>query len=242
MTPYASLDASYSFKCNTHRGAFLCLKDYATHEWIEDNKQFRDYMLSHHQNWRNFVKNLGIADCSADRIVLVRGTMKTSSWIVGAFTGQTNRVHDFSAGAQAVPFGKARVQLTTAQSDAQTLEQRSGPRARLPSTNLSASLHTSSSADADDTDDQSSSNPSQVGVKNQCIFLSYYKIRHRFLSRKIEANADPPSLDKDTDDHESSAVPAGGVDSNIELETEHIPVRSCILIANKFALTALLLA
>lgn len=195
-------------------------------------------MLRHHNSWYAFVTNrqkLGL-QCISEDIILVRGTMKTSCWTIGAFPGQTNRSHDISAGAEIVSVGKAKLRVATTNLENQNCVQRSGPRPdRAQSTpSQSFSRRNAIEEGAMDIDSNNQALKEDIEpIRNQCIFLSYYKIRYRkFFLKKIEARADPMSLDKDDDDSDSSAIPAMPVDAVIESQPEQIRVSHCPLLIN----------
>ena len=186
-------------------------------------------MLQHHRSWCVFAANpkiLGIVRPPED-IVLVLGTMKTSVWTVGAFLARDDRVHDFSAGGQVGTVAGARLQLTSERNESQTCQQRSGPHRQPRKTSAASpsvdplSLHRLAS-DAPDSTTQNNTDELPP-PKDQCIFLRYYKIKYRtFWPKKIVANADPSSLDKDTDDSDDLPTPA--TDADVELDPEFIPV------------------
>ncbi|KAI0084204.1 hypothetical protein BDY19DRAFT_1026532 [Irpex rosettiformis] len=226
-------ELSYSFSCKSHSGAYLVLTDHARNSWFEPNSQFKEYMRQHHGSWYAFAadpKKLGL-ECNPEDIILVRGTTKTSTWTVGAFISQENRAHDFTAGGQVASVGGAKVTFSSGHELRHKCEQRTGPD-RAPANTTSSlleplsSLLISGETDArniDSTDPQSQNNEVNRSQKDQCIFLSYYKLKHRlFLPKKIVANAGPSPLGDGADDGEGTAVRA--MDIEIESEPGHTPV------------------
>lgn len=232
---------SYTFQCTSHSGAFLDLKDHARRDWIERNSKFTDYMRQHHASWYAFVTGSKVGlECSPEDIVLVRGTMKTSSWNLGAFIGQEHRLHDISAGGDIASTATARLRITTEKNEAPQWLQRRSPHYARSQTSTSLPPNSSTQQFNPASSDNSTSSlqnslhekaPSlqndiepQKAAKDQCIFLSYYKIKNRtFLPKRIVAKADPPVLDKDRDGTESIAQRLPLFD-DVELESHYNPV------------------
>ncbi|KAI0753577.1 hypothetical protein BC629DRAFT_1177844 [Irpex lacteus] len=223
LMAHGGLKIGYTFKCSSHRGAFLDLKDHATKEWIELNPEFSDYMRRNHDSWYTFVTDpgkLGL-QCSPEDIILVRGTVKTSSWTIGAFPGQTDRSNDIYGGGQVASIGKVKLRVERSHCESQKCVKRSGP-GRAPLRPIQSAVSQDLNVKEVDLRDQFQQQDAWL-VKDQCIFLSYHKIKYRkLLPKKIVANADPASFDTDNDSNsESSAVL--GIDIDIDLDTEHVP-------------------
>ncbi|KAI0765564.1 hypothetical protein BC629DRAFT_1541120 [Irpex lacteus] len=223
VTTVAGGNLAYTFKCSSHRGAFLVIDDHATKTSFSPNIPFKRYMLEHHASWYAFAtdpKKFGL-QCEPEDIILVRGTMKTSSWRIGAFFGHTSRSHGLAAGAQVAPVGGANLQMSSEYNQSHKWEQRVDPHRALPRS--SAFRLASAPDDAMDVDSVDSQGLIyQPLVKDQCLFLNYYKIKWRkFLPKKIIAQADPPSLDEEAFDGGGSPVMAG-TDSEVELDCDNI--------------------
>lgn len=223
-------EISYSFRCSSHRGAFLILKDHATKASFGPNVRFEEYMLQNHDSWYAFATDpstLGIR-CEREDIVLVRGTMKTSAWTVGAFLSKTDDSHELSIGGRFGLVAGATVQLSSECARSNKCEQRSGPNRASPGSpspiELSVPTHRSEGGIGTYTDYMASKSETNQAPKDQCVFVSYYKIRYRrFLPKKITANAGSPSLDpEDSDYDEGRALFATSV--GVELDTPHVPV------------------
>lgn len=153
--------------------------------------------------------------------------MKTSAWTVGAFLARDDRAHDFAAGGQIASVASAKIKFSSEHSLSHKCEERSGPTGKRLSTMKPSSLL--SMPDNHEAMDVVSERQEPQTVdydtsrKDQCVFLSYYKVKYRrFLPRKIMANADPSISDKDAEDREDIAV--RGVDIVIGTEPEDIPV------------------
>ncbi|KAI0765560.1 hypothetical protein BC629DRAFT_1541098 [Irpex lacteus] len=220
VTSVAGGDFSYTFKCTSHRGAFLVLDDHATKTSFSPNIPFKQYMLENHASWYAFAtdpKRWGL-QCEPEDIILVRGTMKTSSWTVGAFFGQVNRLHDFATGGQVASIAGAKFQMSSEYSQSHKWEQRSGPYRALAHLSTPQLISPADTMDIDSVDPRAQVNQP---VKDQCIFLSYYKIKYRtFLPKKIVAHADPPSLEEDPDGN--GGLVAASPDVDVELDSDHI--------------------
>ncbi len=199
---------------------------------IGRNARLERYMLQHHESWFAFAtdeETLGI-QCEPESIILVQGVLKTSGWTVGAFPGKIDRSQEFRIGAKVETLFNAHAQVSTTRSESHGCIQRSCPdRASGTAGKLltGPTRHATSSPMAEFTDRLRGSNYPQ----DQCVFLKYYKIKHRrlgLLPKKIVANADPPDLDGDFNHGADSAVFAS--DDSIEPETAFPSVRSSSLV------------
>lgn len=208
----------YTFKCTSHRGAYLVLKDYATKASFGPNAPFEKYMLQHHASWYAYATDdskLGIR-IAKEELVLVRGTMKTSSWTVGAFLGRVDRTQEGTIGAQSTAAVGANFSLSSEYSDYHNCEQRSSPQSPSPP----------ESADVEPSDNLQVENRLGALAKNQCIFLNIYKLKHRkLLPTKIVANGEPSDPDHQDDDSLGSAgTSVSSADYSIEMDPGNVPV------------------
>ncbi|KAI0765559.1 hypothetical protein BC629DRAFT_1541086 [Irpex lacteus] len=200
-------ELSYTFKCTIHRGAFLVLKDHATKASFGPNAPFERYMLQHHASWHAFAtddRKLGIR-CAKEDLVLVRETMKTSSWTVGAFLGKSTE-------RKRSPLGH---------------KSRQPPRPNSVYLLNIASIITASSAVAPSRR-LTSQRSCATRAKDQCIFLNIYKLKHRkLLPTKIVANGERSTPD-DRDDGSvgSAGTSVSSADYSVEMDTGNFPVRS----------------
>ncbi len=214
MKGIAGGELSYTFKCTIHRGAFLVLKDHATKASFGPNAPFERYMLQHHASWHAFAtddRKLGIR-CAKEDLVLVRGTMKTSSWTVGAFLGKIDRTQEVTVGAQVSAAAAAKFSLSSEYSEYHNCEQRSGPYDLLHG--------------GDEHSDNSAEGRVAKRTKDQCIFLNIYKLKHRkLLPTKIVANGERSTPD-DRDDGSvgSPCTSVSSADYSVEMDTGNFPV------------------
>lgn len=175
-------------------------------------------MLRHHANWYAFVtdhQKYGIR-CAKEDLVLVRGTMKTTSWIVGAFLGKTDSAHTITIGAQASTAASAKLSLSSGHSELHNCEQRSGPLSLSQTPKDTTALYPDEKVDS-----------GGAVARNQCIFLNIYKLKHRkFLPTKVIANGKPASFDDQDDDFSDRGTNASvsSAEYSIEMEPERISV------------------
>ena len=147
----------------------LVLKNDAHREVLHPCRDLTQYILLNHAGWHQFARNVCRLDLKSQEIIFVCGWVKTSQWALAAFVNQ-GKSHEMSFSATAGSFAAARFGLSLQSQSHVSLEQRSGPlvtRQGGPSTVL----------------------PS---MKNQCLFLKYYKHKTRLLmSAKVVAEASP---------------------------------------------------
>lgn len=133
----------------------------------------------------------------AEDIILVCGIVKTSAWFVAALRSGSRETHEFSFDATASHFAGVKLSTSMELSVSYSLEHRIGPQRRPPTDSTPAS--------AADPANMAEHTPP---INDQCIFVSYYKIkyRHKWLPPTICANADPHDLSRDRDDDDSDDV------------------------------------
>jgi hypothetical protein len=207
----AGLKLSYRFQCESSQGAFLMLWDDATKSVVQQQSvQFRNYMRDNHDAWVEFVtQHLGVT-CRPEDIVLVKGTIKTSCWTVGAFLGCESRDHAVTLNGQLGPLVDVDFTYHGSQNfTASPVISRSGPKSRIVSSRKTLARLLGSIPHA--------FNNHRSPVKNQCIFVEYYKMKRRlFLPRKLEAAASGSSTDDNGPSGRDSAAFAG-----VETEMEN---------------------
>ena len=90
------MNASYQFECTAQEGALLVLMDNATKTCLEHSRLFEEYMLRYHEGWCDYATssaNLGLR-LTSESIILVRGTVKTSTWAIAAFFDAGSHAHE----------------------------------------------------------------------------------------------------------------------------------------------------
>lgn len=165
--------ASYTFSCNSSRGAVTVLGDTGRQQWYLRNRSFRQYIAKHHSSWYDFAVEKD-HDVSPESLVLVSGWLKTSEWAIATFANQ-GKAHDISLNASAGSYASATFQISTGTEVQMSVEQRSGPPKKNGATKGAS---TSSAAESH-------------LPHNQCLFLRYYKLKARALGRpKVSVRVD----------------------------------------------------
>lgn len=204
----------------------LLLTDHADIDSVVPNNTFTTYMRKHHSDWVKQAKMRGL-DIKELGIILVRGTVQTTSWTVAAFQNN-EKGQSIDISGTFLSAGQAGFTLAGNSKSTSSVEYRSGPTApegRTPSpapSPLSLSSTANQLAAIGDSTlslahTRSRSVESHASTKNtqynQCVFLPHYKIKFRLVPfhlfpRKIEAAAGPHHLpDPDQDDEMAPAVP-----------------------------------
>ncbi|TBU30104.1 hypothetical protein BD311DRAFT_659806 [Dichomitus squalens] len=164
--------ASLRFKFAEEQGAILVLKNDAHREALHPCRDLTQYILLNHAGWHQFARNVCRLDLKSQDIVFVCGCVKTAEWALAAATHRA-RDGEISFGGQFAPVSQATFSLSTTQDVSMSWEHRSGPKGA-----------------------------SRVGLdesaSDQCIFLHYYKVKHRpFLVPKvIRAGTEEPHLSR----------------------------------------------
>lgn len=151
------------------------------------NAIFRDYTARNYIAWHAFARAQGL-DVDPTDLLLVSGYVKTTAWILAAFT-ERGVTHSIYLSAQGVGGAEAEVGSLRQTS----VIQRDGPKRHqiAGSPNAETRYQTSERCD-------------------QCLFLRYYKAQHRLNLPwgpfgKIVAGADPED-DQFSDDTEGSST------------------------------------
>lgn len=162
--PQAGIGLSYKFTCKGDRGAIAVLRDDAKQERYVRSRACRDYICAHHASWEAFARRLGWY-VHASELVLVYGCVKTSSWALAAYASRENE-HEMGFSLTAGSFVSMRAGVEARDHVRMSMEQRSGPQRP---------------------DDADSSTPA---AKDQCLFISYYKIKRRGMGTvKLQLDA-----------------------------------------------------
>nr|VWP00121.1 S1-like domain-containing protein [Ganoderma boninense] len=140
-------------------------------------------MTTHLAGWRDFANDrLGI-ELEAKDIILVSGFLKTTVWGTAAFSNISDSAELVVAGGCFVPSASGAFRVSMSRGVEASVISRAGPQDRISTWNDS---------------------PSQDFKYDQCIFLSYYKMKYRRmipLPRIMRAAAGPHTLPHDDDDH-----------------------------------------
>ena len=136
-------------------------------------------MLEHHDSWHEFARANGFSMKPED-IVMVRGTVKARRCLVAAFTGEASEL-SLQFDAAGGIFGRLGLSLSSSITDSKSPMCRFGPEDAIIS---------------DDIADEASQHVDHL-PKDQCVFLSRYKLRFRWFrgSKVMKAEG------KHRDDH-----------------------------------------
>ena len=157
---------AYNLVCESDEGAFLLLWDSATKTTLKLGRpQFEKYILEHHDSWCEYARSiLGI---SAKDVIVVSGFIKSSTWTIATFFGDSRfeegTVGGHLSSALDVDFSHPSGDTTACL----PIGSRSGPAHRMRSAQRLASR--------EEPEDRAM-------PKDQCLFLNYYKVKHRSLA------------------------------------------------------------
>ncbi|KAF7796003.1 hypothetical protein EIP86_007172 [Pleurotus ostreatoroseus] len=226
VSAVASSQLAYKFDCSTSQGAVLVLTDSAKKTYVLPSKSFTTYMGRYHASWYEFATNpdtYGLMLRPED-IVLVRGTIKTSAWALGAYVDNGNNVRGVSFTAQAGQVAGAAFEWSFSNQISSQFEHRIG--GYLKTRAVLSPRPTLEEGRAHEPELPEILAERQQGIitdpespADQCVFLSYYKVKYRLgFLKKIAANAGPADL---PDDREQS--PGVWVDSESGSISSEIP-------------------
>jgi hypothetical protein len=226
----AGASLAYKFECSRSVGGLLVTRDHATSTMVMPSVDINKYILQNHDSWYTFATNpvtYGL-DCKPEDIILVRSTVKTSSWAVAAFHDSGGRTHDVSFAGQIGPFADAGFQMASQTSTQAAFEQRSGPNRRAPSLAQIPSRQSASSRRSlgrlELPELEIAATMSQTVVpehtKDQTVFLGSYRIKRRFwVGRKVVAAGGSADLPEDEPPPTTPAYVGGELyDRSVELD------------------------
>ena len=185
------VSVGYAFRCDNHTGAVSIPQRVVTSTRVERNAIFRRYIAKNYMAWHAFALSRN-REVDPTDLLLVSGHVKTAAWVLAAFTEQ-GVTHSVYLSAQGVGVAEAEVGCFRQTS----VIQRDGPKRDRPGKSVDATGNA--------TDEPC----------DQCLFLRYYKVEHRFKVswdplRKIVAGADPEDDQFFNDDEGSSACKVEG--------------------------------
>ena len=180
---------------------------------------FRQYMRRNHDKWHEFASHVLTLDCRPEDIILVRGTVKTSAWALAAYTDAEVRATDISFSGKAGSIATAGFQWSSARSSSAEFEQRVGPSnkgkgsIRAARSGKSVARYKELPEIEYEKERGLASSSDDENVKDQCVFLGHYKIKHRFLlPKKIYAAAGDDEHSPSEDPAQSPAVVVADAD------------------------------
>ncbi|KAM5537201.1 hypothetical protein V8D89_009134 [Ganoderma adspersum] len=191
----ASASVGLRYQCNADSGALLLLKQPAHKTVLDCPLHIKKYMMTHLASWHDFANRLGIGLDDKD-IVFVSGFLKTT-------VHNSDSAELVIAGGCFVPEASGAFRASVSGGVETSVASRAGPQGRVSNWTDGA--------------DQ--------GFKyDQCIFLSYYKMKCRGMLRRprvMRAAAGPHTLPGKYDDNYSSPdIPSSLSTSSVSQESE----------------------
>lgn len=179
-----------SFQCTDEQGAVLITKEPIDRDALLPNRWMVKYMRQHYYSWYVFATEVQGLMLDKDDIIFVRGWAKTADWTAAAFM-QQGRAAQLSFNGNFGFQANASLSVSVSEGASPILQQNSGPRERRgPVSVPSGKRHRTGSAH-------------RVGpVRDQCVFLQYYKLKVRFglWPTVLKAAAGPHNLPQQPDD------------------------------------------
>lgn len=171
---------------------------------------FKSYMARHYMRWHEFVTQVLRLDYKPEDIILVRGTVKTTSksWAVAAYLDDGNSMHEVSVHVKAGPVAGMGFDLASEHIGGRKFDYRIGAQmaSRLDVEEADLILPLDSSPVAPRTRPQPITRAEEFpeaqyeegpnsSAADHCVFLQYFKLKPRWpLSGKIVAHAGPAHL------------------------------------------------
>lgn len=183
----ASASIGYTFQCSQNRGALLFLQDHADRLYLHPNITIPKYITTHYQSWCDFAKAQDIElGKDLEGPILVRGWIKTAGWAVAVMMAES-KSHELTVSGGMEGIATANMGFSFSDVALSGTHRRTGPH-RNPDPPLPPAIT------------QESEDPPQVAsstvLYDQCVFLSYYKVKRRPLlgPKLIQAGARPQDL------------------------------------------------
>ncbi|KAI0334585.1 hypothetical protein GY45DRAFT_1294881 [Cubamyces sp. BRFM 1775] len=142
------------FKCSDEQAAVLVLKRPGNREVLHPCRDLSQYILTNHQSWYTFARDVFRLDIGEDDIIFVSGSIKTAEWALAAATHRA-REGELSFGGEFGPLAKATFSVSATREMSMSVEHRTGP-------------HSSASVAEN-----------EGHAFDQCVFLHYYKLKRR---------------------------------------------------------------
>ncbi|PIL35414.1 hypothetical protein GSI_02140 [Ganoderma sinense ZZ0214-1] len=201
----ASASVGLRYQCNADSGALLLLKQPAHKTVLDCPLHIKKYMMTHLASWHDFANRLGIGLDEKD-IVFISGFLKATVWATAAFSNNSDSAELVIAGGCFVPAASGAFRVSVSRGVEASVASRAGPQGRVSTWTDGA--------------DQ--------GFKyDQCIFLSYYKMKCRGMLRRprvMRAAAGPHTLPgkHDDDDYSSPDIPSSLSTSSASQESKYV--------------------
>lgn len=162
----ATAEVAFKYTCSKNQGAVLYLNEPADRRAVYKNDVWVRYIKANYASWMASLESTGLKDVE---LVVVRGWIKASVWAVAAWCDKSTE-HEVTLSGNG---GIAQAGFTFATSDETTssVMPRAGPQDRLA------------------TVQPSDSKTSLKFPRDQCIFMSYFKVVNRIVWLTIRAKA-----------------------------------------------------
>lgn len=162
-------------------------------------------MQKHHSSWCEFAFNQYGLTLKPEEIVLVRGWVKTSDWAVAAFLDR-GTAHEVSFQADAGPFANAKFSVSRSGVTSSSVQHRTGRTVEH--------------------------DPEDEIARDQCVFLSMYKMKRRYyLLPRVVAAAEPTNDDARDYGPDSECVGVTEMDVEIDLPVEPVGRQRILLLS-----------
>ncbi|KAI0637495.1 WD40-repeat-containing domain protein [Trametes polyzona] len=185
------------FSCKQEQGAFVFVQPAADRRQMHPSKSLIRYIRSHIDDWYHFATDVKDVDISREDISFVSGVIKTADWGLGAFLRQGSG-GEVSFQTNLGSFAQGSFTFSRSRKAEGVAEWRTKPE------EASNSPVSSSASVAETLVEPGSSltlKRTQTGPKkDQCIFLSYYKMKRRlWRNRVVKAAAGDDERDSEFD-------------------------------------------
>ena len=168
------MNGSFLYKCTSRAGALLALQDDADRDFVLDNWDWVDYMYKNHASWYRFAKESLRLRVEKEKLILIRGRIRASRWLLTSFSGRDEVLQFEFAGG--IPYCGG-CGATYGQSN-DTFHSPTSRRSSIFETDYNSNL---SDTNRDD---------EWVDVPQDCVFISSYRAKYRIRSgrpKKITA-------------------------------------------------------
>ena len=224
----------------------MLLKGFSDKTYLNDSSLTKKYILDNYGSWDAFATSeLGLSTKQYD-IIFVKGFVKTSAWSVAAYQSGVRSAHTMALTGTVGAVGDIGFEFTVDSSQGYIFDTRFGPEGRevqaippspqFPRPSLSSEKGKSRETLREDdlATNLSEDIPTPAFPRDQSVFVSYYKIKHRIWWKKIVARAGPHELPRGPDEDSSMAVLS---DSDTQIEAVPLPQEVGLIIDGVFNCT-----
>ena len=217
-----SADAGYKFGFKGQTGAILMLDAPARKEVIASKRRIVNHMRAHLDRWMAYANDILGLELSRENLWFITGTTKTTRWVSAAFHGESQ---EKSASIQGDFANLATLKFSVKFEQESSVIQAAKYGPRRPG--MGSPESSSQAVSAPGSSAAAITSPVSL-LKNQCIFIHYYKAKKRFWrARSLFAAAGPHELPDDPGD-EGGDTQATGNQSGDEVEIEEVPPPSTV--------------